>query len=169
MTEQIALNIDEPKREYDYIDERGKKKNHTPRQEKLHTFKKLFDLKGLTREKQLAKYEDWLISLGSDHYDKYSYGYYTYDEDAYAKCGRTFRKDLYALNHSEKHHKIDNGHGIPETKEEAIEFAKSNLIKQLKRVKDAWHIIHKVEKHHQTRITFTPYEKDIIEVVKGIE
>ena len=148
-----------PKMEYEYINEKGEKKFHTPRQWKLHDFYKTHNLQGFKNEKdKIEAYHEWLIQYGkfNDYFD------YHYQDS------REYRKDKYALKYSEVIQKAITMNGILDTFEEAKEVALKQIIKAKKEIKLAYQFAHKVEKHYQTRFVFNS-EKDTIEVVRGIE
>jgi hypothetical protein len=145
-----------PKKEYDYIDEKGDKKKHTPRQYKLREFYDTHSLKGLKNENEkIEAYHDWLIGGKYDVYFKFNF-----------PNSREYRKDKYALKHSELMHKVITSNGIPDTFEEAEKYALKGIKKALHEVKLAYQVARKVEKQYQQRIVFCT-EKEEIAVCKG--
>lgn len=161
-----------PKREYDYINEKGEKLFHSPRQWKLYDFYKTHDMKGKKRREQQELYEEWLQERGLTFYDKYCYGVLGLDEEVnYTNTGiaREFREDLYSIKYSEVMQKIMTKNGFLTDAKEVEKVVKSNFTNALHELKLAWQLVRKAEKEHQMRITFTDYEKDEIRTIKEMK
>ena len=141
----------------------------TPRQWKLYEFLKTHN--GFkSQEDMLSYYEKWLYYDNLDK--KYYYGYlYELENNrpfANMSSARDLREDLQVLRNDPTIQKIICQDKIAETKEEALAFIEKYKTDGLKKLKQYWNMLKKLDNHFQTRLTFN-LEKDIIEAVREFE